>query len=691
MRKSLSLLLILTVFLNIWGGVQVSASLLYTKTTWINVGSSYEYYYFNITLEDIDVFGSAAMIGVTGMQGSQDIVLQTSGQKSVDVFGDGTITITLLDLSSSSAKITIAVDVETLATVAGNVLESKIQEAENAGLPASKINEYNNTLKAARNYVQLGEYINAIELCKETIALINSDIPLAKEAMIAINNATLIINNPRLVDENCTSCPSSITSEAENKLNQAKSAFNSGDFTSAKELAVEAAKVIENFCKSCKIYPEKEKEVENFLKSQPSIIPLDPAWNKLKNAKYAYENGNCVVAIQDLDSAKSLAEDIITGWNKANSCKNELISMISEAKGKYVVSYGTNEKVQIALGDIEKQIYPEISQYMKKGYFSTAVTNCNALKTQVANRINLFTQTWKQMNISHAVLMSLQGKGYKIDDAWKTFNKAIEMFKNGSYTSASVEFEKAKNIAEQIKSNAEEAQRWKNKTEACLLDLKTKGVNVDFIFGEDINKAENLYASGEYPDAEQQWKLVDKKCHDPGITDAINKRESTMKKYSQIKAEKIDIPKNITMELKKAEEYFMKGDFSDAGALYDQVTALLTALEKTSKETLNEIKESETFISSELPKYTKMAKLLGIPQLKMRVDLLEKLTKNATIAYNSGDYSKAQQYISEIKEIRNDVDGDGIPDDVDILPQLPNYYLFGGIGILLLFLINIVK
>lgn len=688
MRKPLSILLILSVLLNAWYAIPDP---LYNTVVWVDRGSSYEYYYFNITLEDIDVFGRAAMIGVNGLQGSKDIVLELSGQKSADVFGDGTITITLLDLASSSAKISITVDAGALATVASNLLEEKIKDAVNEGLPQSKIDEYNSTLKAARQYIQLGEYMKAVDLCKKTMALIDGDIVLAKEAMVAINNATLIIQNPRLVDENCTSCPDTVTSQAETKLKQAKNAFDSGDFTSAKKLANEAAKLIETCCKSCRIYSEKEKNVVAFLTSQSSEIPLKPAWDKVNDAKKEYALGDCIKAVQDLDSAKSLAEDIIKGWNTASSCRDELIGMISDAKGKYVISYGKGEKIQIVLDDIENRVYSNVTQYMKKGYFSTAVTNCNALKTEVSNRISIFTQTWGQMNVSYALLTSLQAKGYKIDEAWSIFNRAIDMFKGGNYTSASVEFEKAANIATQIRRQADEAQKWKNKTEACLLDLKMKGVNVDAVFGEGMSRAESLYSSGKYQDAEQQWKLVDKKCHDPGIANAIEQRKAAHDLYSRIKAEGIDIPEDITRMLGEADEDFTSGRFSDASTYYSKIIENLNSLEKNVKEAMNEIQETKKFISSSLPKYEKTAKLFGIPQLEKRLELLKELTANASRAYSSGDYSKVTQYVSKITQLEHDLDGDGIPDDSDILPQLPNYYIFGIIGVFLLFLINMLK
>ncbi|WP_461865900.1 hypothetical protein [Thermococcus sp.] len=692
MRKSLSFFLIFLVLLDFLGNTYISAGVLYTKTIWLNRGDSDEYYYFTITLEDIDVLGSSAMIGVSGIQGSQDIVLQLSGQNSIDVFGDESITITLLDLGSSSAKITIAVDVEALANVAYNLLKNKIQEAEDAGLlPQSKIDTYKNSLDSASSYIKIGDYISAIDLCKTTITSIDEDTKLAKDAKKAIDNATLIINNPKLVDKDCNSCPESIVSTANTKLKQAKSAFDSGDFISARDLAIEAATLIEECCKSCKIYPDKEKSVENFLKSQSSEIPLDPAWTKINDAKREYENGDCIKAIHYLDTAKSLAEDIIKGWNNAKNCRSTLLSMISEATSKYVISYGTGTKIQIALADIEDRIYPEITEYMRKGYFSTAVTNCNALKTEVEDRIKAFEQTWEQMNKSYSVLTTLQSKGYKIDSAWEAYNKAIKFFQEGSYTKASVEFEKAKNIAEQIESYASEAQRIKNKTESCLLNLKTNGINVDIIFKEDINKAEKLYSSGDYTEAEKQWTVILKKCQDPDIANAIKQRKTTYTRYSQIKAEKIVIPSSISKQLQEADEYFASGKFKEASAQYAKVTEQLNNLERTAKDAMNEIKQSEEFLNSDVPQYEKISKLLGIPQLKLRAKILKESIENASKAYASGDYSKAAKYVSKIEEIRNDMDGDGIPDNVDILPQLPNYYLLGGIVVLLLFLINIFK
>ncbi|NJE05343.1 hypothetical protein E3E36_04145 [Thermococcus sp. M36] len=685
MRKAGTTVIAIIILLSVVSGIHSDYTYgadVKITSQWLDIGASFQFYYFNITLVDISVYGDSAIVLVEGLQGTMQVRITNS--TATDVFGDGTIQISLQDTriivgTEASAELQVAVDLEALAGVARGLFKEELDEVQSQGLlPDSVVQKYVKTLSTVDEYISSGNFTNAIELSKTSIDELQSLISAAQDALSAINRAEEAISDPATVFDGCE-VPEAVLNKARGKLDYAKGAFDSGYFDTAKEYAEKAYNIIYSSCTLCRDYPLRENETRRFLENLTIPIPdlpLKPAWDKLKLAGEAFEAGKCDVANSYLEEAVNISNSILEEWNDVYSCRVELVRMIEEYSRKYAFVY-KGEMIKIDLDGILKEIPEAVDKNMKKGYFLTAKDNCNRLKDQVNLTGTAFLNIWGEMNKTAELLDNLSLEGYVVDMAWDRFNVAVEFFRNGSYSSARDEFVAAREIAAQIKTAADEAKSAEKAARECLLELKGQGVNVDALFKADVSKATGLYKSGNYTEAAKAWNAIYASCKNPEIHMVIRQRESIVNFTKQLESEGVVVPRNVTLLLQAAEAYFESGNITRAVEMYGQVKLELEKITSLSRKIIYELNQTAVFLGGNEERADYLVKLLGIPEVRERMQLLWNMSRIVENSYRAGDYSKAAEEVNELRDIRLDIDGDGYPNSSDLLPYIPNYYIFG--------------
>lgn len=662
----------------------------------LRVGESIQFYYFNVTLIDISVFGDSAMIKVHGIQGNVSTTLQINVTE--DIFRDQSLQIILQEISAnlyeeSTAKMMIIVDLEALANTARDMLKDKINDPEVKDIfPDVVIQQYQQKLDVVNNYILVGDYISAVELAKSSLDKIDHDLPLAKDALASINKAKAAIMDPSTVTEGCQ-VPSSILSQAQEKLNTAQEAFNNGDFEDAKAYADDAYTLIYNSCNSCGVYPSEKERVTEYLErieSREPGIPLDPAWKKMTLSIEEYENGNCLVAISYLNDVVSLAESIWEDWNKTKECKNELKGMINSYASSYSFTYN-GETISLKVGDILLSIPDQIDKYMREGKFQTAMSNCKLLKGKMEARKNQFVEAWRELNRTRELIENMSTSGYILKGISEEMETAIEKFKDGNYSEARDVFLNIQGTIAMIKENADLAKSWENKTRSCLAQRVLEGMNVSAVFGRDLKRAQVLYEAGNYSEAYHLWEALYKQCTDPEITATLNERNDVLEMYNKLKGIGVTIPPEIQKMIEEAERQFRSNNLTICREDYKRAKDMLSQLLSIVEDAKTQVANAKRFMEMNRKQAEQLVKLVGIPEVQRSFKRMEALTESISNNYKSGNVDDLQVELSELQSIQNDIDQDGYPNTSDPLPYIPNYYVFGLAVVLTLLIVQILR
>jgi len=696
MRRTTALLIISLLLLNVWFGVQaprVAGEVVRKGSVTLKVGETAGYEYFNITLVDINPVSGTVLLNVTGIQGSE---LATVEDTYVDIFGDGSIRIKTTYVSSSTreAMLSIEVDVEALAGVACSILSEEIEQVNETGiLPANVTKQFVDNLNLAEQYRRSGWYDDSIRLAWKTLDELRATIEIATKAKRAILDAKSALNDPSSVSPGCEGCPLSIQVKVKDKINRAEQYYQQGDFESALAYAQDALQLIKDCCESCKVFPSKKREVLDYIKTYGTGIPTDlfkEVYNKIDKAQSYYDNGDCVDAIDYLDDAKSLADFIITNWNRATLCRSSLLSNITQAERSYFITYN-NTIIRIYLDDIEKKAKDDLYEKIKSGYFTSAMSECHNLAESLEARIREFNETKSVMLSAQKNLTDVQARGYKIDDAWDLFNEGLELIKSGSYEDAQSRFMGAVEKAYSIVKLAEDALETKNKTLSCFNDLRAEGIDAQKLFGDEFNHAQNLYDEGKYEEAKNLWEVLYQKCNDPDIKEAIRLRKKAHETYSSIEASKIPIPRSVKDMLAEADTNFGNFKFSTAKVQYDEVIKKLEWVNETAHRVNQTVQKGREFLKQNSKWGMNVARWLGIPIVKERLETLDEMINITLNDYRSANYEKAEQDLEEINSLMKDIDGDNVKNWNDPVPYVPNYYLVGLIVALALIFLNVLR
>ena len=696
MKKTTALLIVLFISLNLWAGVnvpEVAGQVIRTATITLNVGETTTYQYFNITLVDINPVSGAILVNVTGIQGSE---LATVEDTYVDIFGDGTIEIKTTFVSSSErqAIISVKVDVEALANVACNILSQELSDVQtNNILPANVTKEFEDNLNLAEQYKSNGWYDDSIKLAWQTLNNLRTTVKIATEAKKAILDAKSALNNPSSVSPGCQGCPLSIQLKVRDKIEKAEEYYNQGNFENALQYAQDAIQLIKDCCNSCKVFPTKKEELLKYLKTNTEGIPSDlftAVYNKINVAQEYYNNGDCVDAISYLDDAKSLADSIITNWNKAMKCREDLLYNITQAKKDYYVVYN-NSIIKIYLNAIEKKANEDLYSKIKSGYFLSAISLCQNLADELKARELKFNQTKEDMENALAHIMKIQAQGYKVDRVWAIFNEGISLMESGDYEDAQAKFMEASNTADSIKQAAIDALVAKNETTACFNQLQAEGIDVQKIFGKEINQAQSLFQEGKYTDSKNMWKVLYQKCSNPEIKNIIELRKNAHEMLGELMAMKLPLPENITSMLNQADTAFQNGNLTLAKAQYQEVISIINSIKEISNKEQETVANGKKFLKQNYKWGMNIAKWFGIPVVEERLNELSIFINQTQKAYSEGNYKVVEEDIAKINAIITDIDGDNVKNWKDPVPYIPNYYLVGLITALLLIFVNIVK
>ena len=652
-----------------------------STTVWLSVGESFEYYYFNITLVDISVYGDVIMIEVEGIQGEKSTTVEINSTK--DIFKDGTLTIILTDTNvvmggTSSAQIIVSVNLKNLAELAYGMFRDTLNDENTLNvLPTSVVQEYQQKLSIVEEYLRVGDYVNSIDLSKKSIEELRELVPKAKDAISAINMAKAAILDPSTVTKGCE-VPQSIIDEAKIKLQDAQNAFESGEFYIAEQYANLSYEIIYNACNACRDYPQKKGEVEKFLNNLSSIeigIPLDSVWSIIRKAEEEYSAGNCISAFNYLTKATNLATQVWTRWNETKACKLELISKINEYRDRYSFTY-EEFKITIKLDTILDEIQEEIDKQMKRGNFQTAVYNCNKLNDQVDAKKRAFLESWQEMNRTINTLNELSLQGYILTEAQVEFRSAMKLFEEGNYTEAKYLFIKARGTALSTKEEADKAKELENKTLSCIAQLEAKGINATRLFGEEINNAKVLYKFGNYTDSYYLWGTIYSRCTNPEISNAIQCKAQLLQKVEEMKANGIPLPESFKKELELTNVEISSGNITTALKLCSKTLKELTQFDNEFKKIKSEVEITEKFLELNEGNINYMLSLLGIPQLQNSSETLKVLLQKTRKSLDRGNWEEARMFATQLQSLRDDIDQDGYPNSSDPVPYIPNYYIF---------------
>jgi len=692
--------IVVAIFLlfNFWASVgtpRVAGQVVRTATITLTVGETTTYEYFNITLVDINPVSGTILVNVTGVQGAQ---MATVEDTYVDIFGDGTIEIKTTFVSSSDreAIISVEVDIEALANVACNILSRELEQVNETGLlPPNITKQFADNLNLAEQYKNSGWYDDAINLAWQTLNELRSTVALATEAKKAILDAKSALNNPSSVCPGCEGCPLSIQLKVQDKIDKAEQYYNEGDFQSALQYAQDALQLIKDCCNACKAFPDKKEEVLKYIKTYGSGIPSDlfnGVYSKIKEANQSYTAGDCVKAISYLDDAMTLAESIVTNWNKAMKCREDLLHNITLARKNYYIIYN-NTVIKIYLDDISKKAENDLYDKIRSGYFLSAMSLCQNLRKDLMAREQKFNETREIMMETYNHIMEIQAEGIKINGSvWKVFNEGVELLKNGNYDQAQTKFIEASNIADRIKGEAIDARRAKNRTMTCLTRLQAEGINTTCkLFKNDMDLAQRLYSEGRYLDAKNTWDALYEKCNSSDIKRAIERRKKAHSMYSNLTVKRIPLPSNLTTLIEQADTAFKNCNFTMASTQYQEAINAMDRILEISKKEQQTVSNGRRFLKQNYKWGMNVAKWFGIPIVEERLNELGKLINQTQSAYAKAEYGTVEQDINKINAIMTDIDGDNVKNWNDPVPYVPNYYLVGLVTALLLIFVNIIR
>ncbi|WP_297509119.1 hypothetical protein [Thermococcus sp.] len=696
MRKVWALLIIAFLGFELWAGISVpwvSASSLRSATLNLVVGETYEYNYFNLTLVDMNPVSGTVLVNVSGIQGSE---LVTAEDAFTDVFGDGTIQIRAVAVyvSNKQATVEVRVDVEALANVACSLLESLISEAEaNGTLPESVLNQSRQSLTLAQQYRDSGWYDDAIQTAWRALDNLRSTIKIATEARKAIIDAKKAVTDPSTCVSGCKECPLSITVKVKKLISEAEDYYQQGNFEDALQTANSAINMIKDCCNSCKVFPERKKELEDYLAEKEKTIPSElfkAVRDKIDTAQKYYDNGDCVDAISYLDDAKEVAETIVEKWDETMTCRASLLSNITRAGKRYYTIFNSTV-IRIKVDDLEKSAREDLYKLITSGYFQTALSKCSKLADDLKAREEKFNETKAVLGDVWEHITGVKAEGYVVNPAVSIFVEGLNLMEQGNYEGAKAKFLEANQTANEIVLKAIEAKKAKNETLSCLTKLKAEGIDTQSVFGEDMSRAEELYKKGDYEGAKLQWESIKEKCNDPELETVIETRNEAHSLYDKTRAEGIKIPGDVDNLIEQADRSFRDGDFTLAKEEYNGVIKKLNELKDIEEDYQKTSEQAEKFYEQSSKWGKTIAKWFGIPVVEERFEKIKELREKIQKDQESGNYTALKKDLAELKGLMNDIDGDNSKNWDDPLPYVPNYYLIGLLFSILMMFFNLVR
>ncbi len=575
--------------------------------------------------------------------------------------------------------------------------EESIDEAreaiENATGEGADVNEARNLLNLAEEEFSSGNYTGAWKLANRSYssALVGFSEAVVQGALSAGYNV----------------------SDAEDLVNEAREAYESGNYRDA----VRAA----------------EAALERVRDSVESMREM--AWAEMGTA-----NATLKKAEDDLDFAKEHGADsnALAEWeNEVEGAKNTLAAAIRAYKdGDYIKAYGlarnstgTLEKVAAAIENAMREKYREEAlsaiQDAKEGLknATAAVALLNELNVSPQNLPSMIASANRSLSEAEAAFnagnytLAIEGARESMGTSGRVVEKANELAENeansrvsdaencikaaekrgavvaeaakklgfakaalseGDYLTAIVEAMKAESLCERAVRLFEDFSKAFEDATAYLSSLGSKGIGCQK--GESLlREAKDSGAAGDYGKAIDLAKSAlqaGKDCEQTG-SDLLRKVEAVNSTANSLRG-KGYYTGNVGLLLSRAAENVRNGNFTAAATYIATANSTLLRLKKEGDEALGKINEAEKAI--------KDAESLGLSP-----DKAEELLQKAKAAMARGDYKAAMSLAEEAVGRANDVDNDGIPNASDPFPTINNYYLYGAIALLLLLAVLLLR
>ena len=568
--------------------------------------------------------------------------------------------------------------------------EESIDEAreaiENATGEGADVNEARNLLNLAEEEFSSGNYTGAWKLANRSYssALVGFSEAVVQGALSAGYNV----------------------SDAEDLVNEAREAYESGDYGDAVRAAEAALERVRDSVESMR----------------------ETAWEEIGTA-----NATLKKAEDDLDFAKEHGADsnALAEWeNEVEGAKNTLAAAIRAYKdGDYIKAYGlaynstgTLEKVTADIENAMREKYREEAlsaiQDAKEGLknATTAVALLNELNVSPQNLPSMIASANRSLSEAEAAfnagnytsaieraresmgtsgrvvekanglaeneansrvsdaencIKAAEKRGAVVAEAAKKLSFAKVALSGGDYLTAIVEAMKAESLCERTVQLFEDFSKALNDAVAYLSSLGSKGIGCPK--GESLlREAKDSGATGDYGKAIDLAKSAfqaGKDCEKTG-SDLLRKVEAVNSTANSLR-ERGYYTGNVGLLLSRAAENVRNGNFTAAATYIATANSTLLRLKKEGDEALGKINEAEKAI--------KDAEGLGL-----NPDKAEELLHRAKAAMARGDYSRAVDLAGKAIDKANDVDGDGIPNASDPFPAINNYYIYGAIVLLLL-------
>ncbi|EEB75025.1 hypothetical protein TAM4_970 [Thermococcus sp. AM4] len=438
-----------------------------------------------------------------------------------------------------------------------------ISQARNLGLNTSRAESL--LSKALENYTK--EYYPAAEQNAKEAKNIAMNLIERYNASVAIENATEMIKAAKAAGAN--------TTPAEDLLNQAREAFNSGNYTKARELAERAAQEANRAKQEAELAALRAEAAAAIRDAEVTInetvekgIDVSEAYSLLSQAKAAFNNGEYEQAKEYAQKAKESCLNTVAqvrthateSINAANQSIAKAEGLISSAKDA-----GIDTKTYEDTLNEAKEILRTAVDLYNAGRYTDAITKAENARTKaeaVVSSLNDKLKSYREEALNsiaeaNETITWAVKHGLDVGNAKNLLSEAVEKLKRGLYLEASNLAKQALNMArdtiESHKTEAKNAIDLANETienvSKTLSTLEKLGFPVDKernklqLAVSELDSARTLYNEGNYPDA---------------VTNAVKARNAAL---------------SILEELGEVEKTYSKN-------VIERATANLTSLQK---------------------------------------------------------------------------------------------------------------
>ncbi len=366
--------------------------------------------------------------------------------------------------------------------------------------------------KALENYT--GGYYPTAEQIARNAENVAMNLLKRYNASVAIENATEIIKMAKEAGAN--------TTYAEDLLNQAREALNSGDYTKAQELA-EQAKLAAMKAEAEAVIKDAETTINETVEKG---IDVSEAQLLLNQAKEALNNGEYKQAKEYAQKAKesclnTLAQVRTQATESINAANQSIVKaegLITSAEDAGIDTKTYEDKLNKA-----REMLSTAVDLYNAGRYTDAITKAESARTKaeaVVSSLNDKLQSYREEALNriaeaNETITWAVKHGLDIGNAKNVLNEAVEKLRGGLYLEASTLAMQALNMANKTVENyrieAENEIKLANETienvSKTLSTLEKLGFPVD----EEKNKlqlamsvldsARTLYSEGKYPHA----------------------------------------------------------------------------------------------------------------------------------------------------------------------------------------------